>query len=150
MHGSDPFLKKDITALYKSSLLIAAMMSAASVAGLLFPGFIYPTQTLRQMFMSNDLVNLLLGLPILIGSMALSKRGKLIGLLFWPGALLYILYNTLAYAKETVEQIAGHFNELLSQVIENETTRLKDLKISHNLVGAESTVSDEDYTAFQL
>lgn len=98
MHGSDPFLKKDITALYKNSLLIAALMSAASVAGLLLPGYIYPTQALRQSFMSNDVVNLLLGLPILLGSLALSKRGKLIGLLFWPGALLYILYNSLAYA----------------------------------------------------
>lgn len=98
MNGPDGFLRNDLAALYKSSLLIAVLMSAASVAGLLFPGFIYPTQALRQMFMANDLVNLLLGLPILIGSMALSKRGKLIGLLFWPGALLYILYNTLAYA----------------------------------------------------
>lgn len=98
MNGPDGFLRNDLAALYKSSLLIAVLMSAASVAGLLFPGFIYPTQALRQSFLSNDVVNLLLGLPVLLGSLALSKRGKLIGLLFWPGALLYILYNTIAYA----------------------------------------------------
>lgn len=43
------------------------------------------------------MVNLLIGLPILIGSMWLSWRGKLIGLLIWPGALLYVLYNYTAY-----------------------------------------------------
>lgn len=43
------------------------------------------------------MVNLLIGLPILIGSMWLSWRGKLIGLLLWPGALLYVLYNYTAY-----------------------------------------------------
>ena len=30
--------------------------------------------------------------------MALARRGSLMGLLFWPGALLYTLYNYIAYA----------------------------------------------------
>jgi hypothetical protein len=47
--------------------------------------------------LANDVVNLFIGLPILLGSMWLARRGKLIGLLFWPGALFYGLYNYLAY-----------------------------------------------------
>jgi hypothetical protein len=36
-----------------------------------------------------------IGLPILLGSMWLARQGKLIGLLFWPGALFYGLCNYL-------------------------------------------------------
>jgi hypothetical protein len=79
------------------SLLIALVTAAASVAGLLFQDEIYPTDELRQSFVANDVVNLLLGLPILLGSMWLVRRGRLVGLLFWPGALFYGLYNYLVY-----------------------------------------------------
>lgn len=43
-------------------------------------------------------MNLFIGLPILLGSLELAKRSKLIGLLFWPGALFYVTYNYVAYA----------------------------------------------------
>jgi hypothetical protein len=72
-------------------------MTAASVAGCLYPTVVYPTDELLQSLMPNDVVNLLIGVPILLGSMWLARRGQLIGLLFWPGALLYVLYNYLAY-----------------------------------------------------
>ena len=41
-------------------------------------------------------MNLILGLPILLGSMWLARRGRLVGLLLWPGALLYDFYNYIA------------------------------------------------------
>jgi hypothetical protein len=47
--------------------------------------------------MANDVVNLIIGLPILLGSMWLTCRGSLLGLLSWPGALFYTLYNAIAY-----------------------------------------------------
>ena len=37
------------------------------------------------------------GLPILLGSMWLARRGKLIGLILWPGALLCVPYNDIVY-----------------------------------------------------
>ncbi len=82
---------------------IAVLMTAASVAGLLAPHTLYPTEALRHSFVSNDVVNLALGLPLLLGALALTRRGrtrrgKLLGLLFWPGALLYVTYNYIAYA----------------------------------------------------
>jgi hypothetical protein len=79
------------------SLLIAGLTAVVSIAGLLYTDDIYNTAELRRNFVANDVVNLLIGLPILLGSMWLARRGKLIGLLFWPGALFYGLYNYLVY-----------------------------------------------------
>jgi hypothetical protein len=36
---------------------------------------------------ANNVGNLVIGLAILLGAMGLARRGRLIGLLFWPGAL---------------------------------------------------------------
>jgi len=72
-------------------------MAAASILGLLLSHTIYPTPELLQSFMANDLINLFIGLPTLLGSMWLTRRGKLVGLLLWPGGLLYVLYNYIAY-----------------------------------------------------
>jgi len=87
----------DLTIAYTLSLIVAFLMTAASFGGLFFPSNIYPSDELRQSFLANDVVNLLIGLPILFGSMWLTRRGKLIGLLCWPGALLYTFYNYIAY-----------------------------------------------------
>jgi hypothetical protein len=72
-------------------------MTGSSIIGLLSPGHIYPSEELVLAFMPNDIINLVVGLPILLLSMWLTSRGKLLGLLFWPGALFYVLYNYLIY-----------------------------------------------------
>jgi hypothetical protein len=72
-------------------------MAVVSLAGVFFQYTVYPIEELRQSFVANDVVNLLIGLPVLLGSMWLARRGKLMGLLFWLGALLYVLYNYIAY-----------------------------------------------------
>ena len=99
--NKEPFqslpITSDLTTAYALSLVVAFLMTAVSIGGLLFPPVIYPTEELRQSYLANDVVNLLVGLPILLGSMWLSRRGKLIGLLCWPGALLYTFYNYIAY-----------------------------------------------------
>jgi len=43
-------------------------------------------------------VNLVIGLPCLLGAMALARRGSLPGLLFWPGMLLFVTYHAVAFA----------------------------------------------------
>lgn len=95
-HASLP-LTRTLTLSYVFSLVVALIMTIASAAGLLYPTRLYPTDELLQSFMANDVVNLFIGLPILLGSMWLARHGKLIGLLFWPGALFYVLYNYLIY-----------------------------------------------------
>jgi len=57
----------------------------------------YPSEELVLAFVPNDIVNLVIGLPILLVSMWLTTRKKLLGLLFWPGAIFYVLYNYLIY-----------------------------------------------------
>lgn len=90
-------LKRNLTFAYVLSFVIAVLMTAASITGLLYPQVIYPTDELVESFVPNDLVNLLIGLPILLGSVWLTWRGKLIGLLFWPGALFYVFYTYTVY-----------------------------------------------------
>ena len=63
-------------------------MTAVSLAGLLYRSGIHPTAELTQAFLPNDVANLVIGAPILIGSMWLARRGQLVGLIFWRGAAL--------------------------------------------------------------
>ena len=90
-------LKYNLRLAYLFSLLIVLLTALASIAGILFPDFIYPTAEAQHAFLANDVVNLFIGLPILLLSMWLARREKLVGLLFWPGALFYGLYNYLVY-----------------------------------------------------
>jgi hypothetical protein len=84
--------------IFRLSLIVAALMAVASLAGLFFQSELYPTDNLRYSLVSTDVVNLLIVLPILLGSMSLTRRGRLIGLLFWPGALSVVIYHYIAYA----------------------------------------------------
>jgi len=96
-HNASLPIRHNLTLVYIFSLIIAILMAAASIVGLLYPTVIYPTDDLLKSSMPNDVVNLFIGVPILLGSMWLARRGQLIGLLFWPGALFYVLYNYIAY-----------------------------------------------------
>lgn len=90
-------ITRDLTPAYALSLIIALIMTLASVIGLLYQTVIYPTDELLLSFVPSDGFNLVVGLPILLGSMWLAGRGKLIGLLSWPGALFYVLYMYVPY-----------------------------------------------------
>lgn len=95
--GTDLPIRKNLVIAYALSIIITLLMSAAALDGILYPSVVYPTNEQLQSYMPNDVVNLIIGVPILLGSMWLTRRHILIGLLFWPGALLYVLYNYLAY-----------------------------------------------------
>jgi hypothetical protein len=90
-------IKGGLKAIYLLTFLIAVLILVASAAGLRYSSLVYPTEELIQSFVPNDVVNLFIGLPILIGSMYFAWRGKLIGLLCWPGALFFVTYNYVAY-----------------------------------------------------
>jgi hypothetical protein len=57
----------------------------------------YPEPDLVETFLPNDLVNLLVGIPFFAAVLVLLIKDKLSGLLLLPGALIYVLYNYLAY-----------------------------------------------------
>jgi len=90
-------LRDNLSLIYASSILVAILMTVASIAGLMSSTAIYPTDELVQTFVPNDVVNLFIGLPILLGSMWLTWHGKLIGPLFWIGALFFVFYNYIVY-----------------------------------------------------
>jgi hypothetical protein len=88
---------RDLTLAYASTLIIALLVALACVAGLSYATTLYPTQEMRLLKLPTDLFTLVVGLPILLGSLWLARRGRLLGLLCWPGALLYVLYIYLSY-----------------------------------------------------
>jgi len=90
-------IKRDLKLTYSVSIIIAILITGSSITGLLYPDQVYPSEDLVLAFLPNDIINLVVGLPILLVSTWLTSRGKLLGLLFWPGALFYVLYNYLIY-----------------------------------------------------
>jgi hypothetical protein len=87
----------DLAIDYLLSIIVAVLMGILSLVGVLLPAGIYPSEELILSFMVNDIVNLVIGMPFLLGSLWLTRSGRLVGLLLWPGALLYVLYNYIAY-----------------------------------------------------
>ncbi len=79
------------------TIVVAILMGMMSLAGLIFSHSIYPSKELIHSFLANDVINVVIGLPILVVSVWLTQRNMLIGLLCWPGALLYVIYNYIAY-----------------------------------------------------
>jgi hypothetical protein len=85
----------DLKLAYALSIVSAALLTLVSVAGLIDWAQVYPgvETSLLALLVGQDALNLIVGLPILLGSMWLARRGSLIGLLLWPGALFYVLYD---------------------------------------------------------
>ena len=88
---SAQIVKRDITLAYIISLIVALVMSVVSLTGMLFGNDIYPASQVSSNI-GTDALNLIVGLPVLLASMWFARRGSLIALLIWPGALFYILY----------------------------------------------------------
>ena len=83
--------------IYIISMIIVLLMVGISLVSVLNPDAVYPTEEYVQNFVPNDVVILVIGVPIMLLSMWLAGRGRLIGLLFWPGALFFGVYNYLTY-----------------------------------------------------
>lgn len=105
-------IKRNLTLAYRLSLAVAAVMAAASATGIVLglTNELYgpdPTIALgvREAeaglllpgLLGQDLFNLFVGVPLLLGSMWLARRGSLAGLLLWPGMLFYALYWYVLY-----------------------------------------------------
>jgi len=104
-------LKRDLTLAYRTSLLIALLMVVVSVGGLASGSTgLYGVEPNRAFgvsastagvlvpgFLVQDIFNLVVGLPLLVGVLELARRGSFIGLLLWPGALFYLAYTYVHY-----------------------------------------------------
>jgi len=82
---------------YILSTLIAILAAFASAGGLFMKGLYRDNLFVTSAWKGNDVVTLLLAVPILIVTMILSKQGSLKGRLAWMGVLGYMLYNYAFY-----------------------------------------------------
>lgn len=90
-------LAGDITLPFYLTIAVTILMAAASIGSLLFPESIYSSDEERAAFLTNDVVNLLVGVPMMLITLSMARRRKLLSLVIWPGALIYVIYNYLAY-----------------------------------------------------
>ena len=93
----EKFLKYNLKIPFLLSIIIALLVALVSIIGILYNESIYLNENLIQTLVPNDVVNLIIGLPFLLISLLLTRKGKIIGLLCWPGALFFIVYIYLPY-----------------------------------------------------
>ena len=91
-------VKANSSLVFFLSAALTVMITILSGLGILLAGVFYPDPGLRSQYLANDPVNILLGLPLFLTSLILTRKGKLLGLLLLPGALIYVIYNYLGYA----------------------------------------------------
>ena len=90
-------LKHDLKLSYTLSILIAALITATVILSYIYQSTIYPSTELLVALFPSDVAILIIGVPALLISMSLARRGFLTGLLLWPGVLLFVFYNYLIY-----------------------------------------------------
>lgn len=82
---------------YLLSLFLAGCMGVQALLGLVLPGLYRDAGYVSETWFGNDLVTLVLALPLLLVGLALERRGALPGRLLWLGGLGYAAYNYAFY-----------------------------------------------------
>lgn len=72
---------------------VAGVMLVQSVAGLVWPSLYRDTGWVAKTWFGNDLVTLVIGVPLVIAGMMLAGRGSARGQLLWLSGLAFALYN---------------------------------------------------------
>jgi hypothetical protein len=91
--------KHDLRTTFVSSLAVAFGIAVVSVVGLVWGSDgLYPAEAPSVLVSrAGDAASLIVVLPSLLASMWLARKGSLLGLLLWPGALFYALYTYAIY-----------------------------------------------------
>lgn len=77
--------------------VIVALMLAASAGGLLIDGLYRDNLLVTSGWLGNDLVTLVLAVPLMAAALLFAKRGSMRAQLVWLGMLAYVLYNYAFY-----------------------------------------------------
>src|SRR5688572_26026959 len=76
---------------------LALAAATAAAAPFFADGILTGPAVARGNARGTALVILVLGVPALVGSMALTRRGSVVGLFGWLGASAYLLYNAVMF-----------------------------------------------------
>jgi hypothetical protein len=87
-----------LTVAYWLSALTAPLAALAAAAGLAVPGLYRDPAVLVPQARGQDLVTLVVGVPLLAGALLATRRGSARGHLLWLGALGYLAYAYTSYA----------------------------------------------------
>ena len=79
------------------SVIIIVLMIVASAGGLFIADLYQDNLLVSAAWYGNDIITLLLAVPLFILSLVFSKRGSHRALLVWMGMLFYTLYNYAFY-----------------------------------------------------
>jgi len=79
------------------SLSLAALMAVQSAGGLLLPGMYRDEAWILAAWFGNDLVTLLVAVPLLLTGLMLARRNSMRGEFVWYAALGYGVYNYAFY-----------------------------------------------------
>jgi hypothetical protein len=84
---------------YINSIFIAILAVTATLSGLFWKGlYKHDTISMAAQAMGQDLITLLIGVPILLGSLYLIRKNSLRGSLIWMGTIFYFLYSYASMA----------------------------------------------------
>lgn len=82
---------------FRLSVVLTILIVVASAGGLLIDGLYRDNLWASAQFRGSDLVRLVIAVPLLIGSILLSRRGSLRATLIWLGLLWTTLYDYAFY-----------------------------------------------------
>lgn len=84
---------------YILSWIVAALMTLVSAGGAIAPEWLYRDNDLvTYAFRGQDIVTLVVSVPLLVVALLLERRGSARGRLLWMAMLLYAFYGYLFYA----------------------------------------------------
>ncbi|MGB9977724.1 hypothetical protein [Methanobacterium sp.] len=79
---------------YINSIFIAILAGISTLSGLFWKGlYKHDTNSMVAQAMGQDLITLIIGVPVLIGSLYLIRKNSLRGNLIWMGTIFYFLYT---------------------------------------------------------
>jgi hypothetical protein len=90
-------VRSDLKPVQVNTFILVILVAGVSIAGMVYPHKIYPDTETSLAFIPTDLLNLVLGIPVILFSTFLTQKQRLIGLLFYPGALFYVTYIYTTY-----------------------------------------------------
>jgi hypothetical protein len=85
---------RSLTFPFALSSIVAALLLISSIAGLLFGqgGLYEPNPATLPSFRTQDVITLVVVVPLLVTCLWLVRRGSVRGLLVWMGTLFYVAY----------------------------------------------------------